>query len=65
MKKVFTYLKAGRAFWHKETEQEKFVLKALETPVEELSREDLILIVKELDRRFLQLWDKVNYEKGK
>lgn len=45
-------LRAERAYWE-------------QTPVEdinELSKEQLIDLVKELDRRFIQLWDKVKYE---
>jgi hypothetical protein len=31
---------------------------------ERLPRESLLLLVRELDRRFMQLWDKVQFERN-
>lgn len=33
--------------------------------LDELSPDELKHLVKELDRRFIQLWDKIQYEKSK
>lgn len=30
--------------------------------IDDLSKDELIHLVKELDRRFMQLWDKIEYE---
>lgn len=57
-----TKLKAGRAFWHNGTDNEKNVVRLLDTPVEDMTREEMVVVMKELDRRFLQLWDKVFHE---
>ena len=58
-----TKLKAGRAFWHNGTDKEKNIVRLLNTPVEEMTQEEMVVVMKELDRRFLQLWDKVVYER--
>ncbi len=59
---TITKLKAGRAFWHNCTDNEKNVVRLLDTPVEAMTREEMVVVMKELDRRFLQLWDKVVHE---
>jgi len=35
---------------------------ALKTPPEDMTRQQLVLMVRELDRRTIQLWDKVAFE---
>jgi len=59
---TITKLKAGRAFWHNCTDNEKNVVRLLDTPVEAMTREEMVVVMKELDRRFIQLWDKVVHE---
>ena len=59
---TITKLKAGRAFWHNCTDNEKNVVRLLDTPVEAMTREEMVVVMKELDRRFLQLWDNVVHE---
>lgn len=47
------HLKAERAFWDHPSAGD----------VSKLSNAELLALVKELDRRFIQLWDKVVFER--
>jgi hypothetical protein len=51
-------LRCTRAYW-----AEGAVKDLLQKPPEELTQEEAILVMRELDRRFLQLWDKVTFER--
>lgn len=53
------YLRSHRICWH---DDEAIIKQNLLVPVELLTREALEDIVVELDRRLVQLWDKVVYE---
>ena len=58
-------LKASDGFWHNSTESEQNIYELIHSEdITTLSREDLVLVVKELDRRFTQLWSKVTYERN-
>ena len=51
-------LRSANAPWH-DTE----IPTLLRQPLDTLSQDQLIVLVKELDRRFMQLWDKVVFER--
>ena len=51
-------LKAGKAHW-----DEGKVKELLKKAPEELTQEEALLVMRELDRRFMQLWDKVSFER--
>jgi len=53
-------LNAKNAYWSADKPE---VIDALEIPPEKMSNEQLLLVVRELDRRFMQLWDKVIFER--
>ena len=42
---TITKLKAGRAFWHNCTDNEKNVVRLLDTPVEAMTREEMDRVV--------------------
>ena len=56
-------MKAILAFWHNSTDDEKRIHTIISKEVDSMSRTELIVAVNELERRFLQLWDKVTYER--
>lgn len=51
-------LKARNAHW-----DEGKVKELLQKPPEELDKDEVMLVLRELDRRFMQLWDKVTFER--
>lgn len=53
-------LKAAEAYWDPAKPE---VIALLGQNPEGLSKEDLLVLVRELDRRFMQLWDKVAFER--
>jgi hypothetical protein len=53
-------LRAGAAYW--DPAKPGIIASLAKTP-EEMSRDELESLVVELDRRFIQLWDKVTYER--
>lgn len=55
-------MQASRAFWHTTTETDKEVARLMTFEADRMNREELLQVIKELDRRFIQLWDKVQYE---
>lgn len=48
------FLRAEKAYWENKVGD-----------VNLLSREEMISLIKELDRRFIQLWDKVIFERDR
>ena len=52
-------LRAREAYWVPDSP----VLGALQLPPDDLDKDALVALVYELDRRFIQLWDKVVYER--
>lgn len=52
-------LRCTAAYWDPENKEIK---ESLDVPPELLDRNRLIKLVRELDRRFIQLWDKIGYE---
>lgn len=52
-------LRSAEAYWDPAKPE---VQEALRKDIKDLSKDDLVMLVKELDRRFIQLWDKVTYE---
>jgi hypothetical protein len=56
------HLRSHSAYWHEDDAETK---RLLQVPVELLSKQDLQDVIVELDRRFMQLWDKVGYEREK
>ena len=53
-------MRSQYAYWAPESK----VPELLKSEPKDLSHEQLVLLVNELDRRFMQLWDKVSYEKS-
>lgn len=53
-------LRSKVAYWSKD---QKEIIHSLNQSPENLDRESLINLVRELDRRFIQLWDKVAFER--
>lgn len=52
-------LKSKRAYWVPDSD----VRPLLDTrDLTELNKDQLVSIIRDLDRRFIQLWDKVQYE---
>lgn len=51
-------LKAVKAHW-----DEGKVKELLQKAPEELTQDEALLVMRELDRRFMQLWDKVTFER--
>ena len=51
-------LKAGKAHW-----DEGKVKELLQRSPETLDKDEAMLVIRELDRRFMQLWDKVAFER--
>jgi hypothetical protein len=53
-------LRAKDAYW----DPANLVIKdLLDVDSKDMTKEQLVLIVHELDRRFIQLWDKISFEK--
>lgn len=57
-----TKLQAPRAFWWNETEKEQEIVRLISSDPNSLTHEELVKLAIELDRRFIQLWDKVIFE---
>lgn len=53
-------LRSNQAYWDPAKPE---IQEALKQDPTKLSKDDLVMLVKELDRRFMQLWDKVTYER--
>jgi hypothetical protein len=53
-------LRSAQAYWLPDSPVADIVTK----DPEQLPRESLLLLVSELDRRFMQLWDKVQFERN-
>jgi hypothetical protein len=51
-------LRSAQAYWSPDSP----VADIITMDPEQLPRESLLLLVSELDRRFMQLWDKVQFE---
>ena len=51
-------LRASNAHW-----DEGKVKELLKKAPEELEQDEAVLLIRELDRRFMQLWDKVTFER--
>ena len=47
------------AYWDPDSE----IINLLDKPPEDMTKKELEVLVKELDRRFMQLWDKVVFER--
>ncbi|AME28651.1 hypothetical protein [Burkholderia sp. PAMC 26561] len=56
----FQTLRSAKAYWSSDRPD---VLSALKVAPELLSNADLVHLIRELDRRFIQLWDKVTFER--
>ena len=56
------YLRSRQAYWDM---TKPGVIDLLNTPLELLTQSGAQLLIEELDRRFMQLWDKIGYEKEK
>ena len=52
-------LRSAQAYWAPDSP----VADIITTDPERLPRESLLLLISELDRRFMQLWDKVQFER--
>jgi hypothetical protein len=52
-------LRSAQAYWAPDSP----VADIITMDPERLPRESLLLLVSELDRRFIQLWDKVQFER--
>jgi hypothetical protein len=52
-------LRSAQAYWLPDSP----VADIITMDPEQLPRESLLLLVSELDRRFIQLWDKVQFER--
>ena len=52
-------LRSAQAYWAPDSP----VADIIRTDPERLPRESLLLLITELDRRFKQLWDKVQFER--
>lgn len=57
-----TPLKSVDAYWDPANPE---VADLLKQAPESLLKDDLVVLVRELDRRFMQLWDKVGFERDK
>ena len=53
-------LRSAEAYWSPDSP----VADIITMDPERLPRESLLLLVSELDRRFIQLWDKVTFERN-
>jgi hypothetical protein len=53
-------LRSAQAYWSPDSP----VADIITMDPERLPRESLLLLVRELDRRFMQLWDKVQFERN-
>ena len=53
-------MRSSQAYWDPDKPE---IIELLKKDPEQLNKDELIKIVKELDRRFMQLWDKVSYER--
>jgi hypothetical protein len=54
-------LRSAQAYWSPDSP----VAEIINLDPEQLPRESLLLLVSELDRRFIQLWDKVQFERNR
>jgi len=52
-------LRSAQAYWAPDSP----VAELVAMDPEQLPRESLLLLVSELDRRFIQLWDKIQFER--
>jgi len=57
--KIIQPLRSTVAYWDPDKPD---IVSALSSNVDSLDKESLISLVRELDRRFIQLWDKVSFE---
>lgn len=53
-------LRSAQVYWSPDSPVADFIT----MDPEQLPRESLLLLVSELDRRFMQLWDKVQFERN-
>jgi len=56
----FQTLRSASAYWSSDRPD---TIAALKVAPEVLSNDDLVQLIRELDRRFIQLWDKVTFER--
>lgn len=60
---TLTRLRSNKIYWGPEDENIQRIMKTIDgVGVEQLSEKDKLYLIKELDRRLIQFWDKVDYE---
>lgn len=57
--KIYALLNARNAYWDP---NKPAIIEILQSAPEMVDRATLVSLVRELDRRFMQLWDKVTFE---
>ena len=55
-------LKCKEIYWDND---KPLIIDALKIAPENMNKETLVQVIREMDRRLMQLWDKVSYEKEK
>ncbi|WNO10607.1 hypothetical protein [Teredinibacter sp. KSP-S5-2] len=56
-------LKSAEIYWNPDDSKINSILSNGEVEIENMNKEDIEYLVKELDRRLCQLWDKVAFER--